>query len=137
MKYDQEIILTEINKRIEQNLGDNSELSALENLKEWFLEQRDRRQQISDIYSFLNFIETNERDFIPRSELIDLICTIKEDWSYILRAFLICSNERLIDLYYLKEKVQFMINKPSEQQHEFMDIWRKNIYLELKKALNR
>lgn len=87
-----------------------------------------------NLREFKEFLEDYNDTDISRSKLIDKLIGIQEDWSYILRAFLILSDDKTISISYLYGKVEFMERKP-KNMHEFMDYAGINIYTQLKKYL--
>lgn len=89
-----------------------------------------------DLRDFAEFLEDTNESMISRTKLINMIMEIKEDWSYILRAFLICSNTKNIEVNYLFQKVDYMI-RHKNNMHGFMDYARTAIYFQLKSYLSK
>ena len=85
-----------------------------------------------NLKEFKIYIENQHKDFLNRCNLINEIMNIKQEWSYILRAFLFCSNSKVIAKSYILQKVNFMLENPS-QMDVFLDYCRNTIYIALSK----
>lgn len=87
-----------------------------------------------NLKEFRKYVKDAENGFLNRAKLIDILTPICQDWSYILRSLLFCSNVQVISNWYLIQKIDFMLKKPNEMDG-FMDYWRKQIWIVLKNGL--
>jgi len=89
-----------------------------------------------DLKEFRLYIENRLTNFLNRCNLINEIMTTNEEWSYIIRALLICSKDRIISKTYLLQKVNYMLKHPNNME-DFLDYTRMTVFIAISVYLQK
>ena len=89
-----------------------------------------------ELLEFRMYLEKQKTDFLNRCKLINEIMTTNKPWSYIIRALLFCSNNRVIAKSYILQKVNFMLRHPDNLE-EFLDYARMTVFIALSTYLQK